>query len=148
MSDNELLVDLEHKNDFQFEVDFHQEGVGPLVMDEPKPLGEGRGPNASELLAAAIGNCLSSSAVFCFQKAKVEVKGLHTTVRVAYTRNERGRLRIGEIKVGMELRVKPEDEPRVFRCLELFEDYCVVTQSVRDGLNVKVDVKPVTEESE
>jgi hypothetical protein len=28
------------------------------------------------------------------------------------------------------------------RSLKLFEDYCVVTQSVRQGIDVKVEVQP------
>jgi hypothetical protein len=32
------------------------------------------------------------------------------------------------------------------RCLELFEDFCVVTQSVRAGINVEVDVEPTAGE--
>ena len=34
---------------------------------------------------------------------------------------------------------------RVERCLELFEDFCVVTQSVRNGIEVDVAVEPVAE---
>jgi uncharacterized OsmC-like protein len=30
------------------------------------------------------------------------------------------------------------------RCLEVFEDYCVVTQSVRDGIDITVSVEPST----
>ena len=36
--------------------------------------------------------------------------------------------------------VQPEAEPRMRRCLELFEDFCVVTASVRDGIAVDVAV--------
>lgn len=31
------------------------------------------------------------------------------------------------------------------RCLELFEGFCVVTQSVRRGIDVDVAVEPVSE---
>lgn len=31
---------------------------------------------------------------------------------------------------------------RMRRCLELFEDFCVVTQSVRNGIEVDVTVEP------
>lgn len=34
------------------------------------------------------------------------------------------------------------DSSRVGRCLELFEDYCVVTDSVRRGLSAVVEVEP------
>ena len=38
-------------------------------MDEPEPMGENSGPNAGKVLAAAIGNCLTASLLFCLQKA-------------------------------------------------------------------------------
>lgn len=38
--------------------------------------------------------------------------------------------------------LRPEDGERIGRCLELFEDLCVVTQSVRTGIDVQVAVEP------
>jgi hypothetical protein len=32
------------------------------------------------------------------------------------------------------------------RCLELFQDFCIVTESVRQGIPVSVDVAPATAE--
>ncbi|HUF25562.1 MAG TPA: hypothetical protein VMM18_01175 [Gemmatimonadaceae bacterium] len=55
---------------------------------------------------------------------------------------EAGRLRIGEIKVRLAPEIAEADVPRMTRCLEVFEDYCVVTQSVREGLEVSVQVAP------
>ena len=34
-----------------------------------------------------------------------------------------------------------EDTPRLGRCENLFEDFCIVTQSVRRGIPVNVTVK-------
>ena len=39
----------------------------------------------------------------------------------------------------------PAEQRRMRRCLELFEDFCVVTQSVRSGSEVDVAVEPVAE---
>lgn len=135
---------MELQDGYRFLVDFDQEGVPPLLLDEPAPLGDGSGPNASRVLAASIGNCLSASALYCLRRAHVDVHGMKTSVHGSVGRNEAGRLRVTSIDVRIEATVDPEDEPRMRRCLELFEDFCVVTQSVRQGLDVNVAVSPVS----
>jgi organic hydroperoxide reductase OsmC/OhrA len=121
-------------------VDFKLQGVPLLATDEPAPVGKGRGPNPAQLLAAAIGSCLGASLLFCLQKARVDVKGLQTVVEGTLVRNGAGRLRIGSIRVRLSPQVDGEDAARVARCRELFEDFCIVTQSVREGLDVEVTV--------
>ena len=133
-------VFLKHRERFQFEVRFDWENVAPIVMDEPKPLGDQQGANASRLLGAAVGNCLSASLLFCLQKAKLEVNRLETHVVGSLTRNEKGRLRVGRIEVTITLEVADEQQNRLSRCLSLFEDYCVVTGSVRQGIEVHVKI--------
>lgn len=139
----ELTMDLQ--DGYRFLVDFDQDGVPDLVMDEPAPLGAGEGPNAARALAAAVGNCLSASALFCLRRARIEVHDLHTTVSAKLARNDAGRLRIDGIRVRIEPVVDASEQSRMRRCLELFEDFCVVTQSVRGGIDVDVEVEPVSE---
>ncbi len=143
--DSSVEVDLALEEGYRFRVDFGA-GEQTLVMDEPPPLGEDAGPNAARMLAAAVGNCLSASLLFCLRRARVDVRAVRTTARASLVRNERGRLRVGEIRVS----IRPEiagDRSRVDRCLGLFEDFCVVTESVRRGLPVTAEVKPREERS-
>jgi len=112
-----------------------------LCGDEPPPLGKDKAPNASRFLAAAVGNCLSASLLFCARKSRVDIEGVHTEVTVHYARNEQGRIRIGKIDVQVEPRFAESDPAKMQRCLEIFEDYCVVTQSVRKGIDISVLVK-------
>ncbi len=135
-------ITMERGDGFAFDVDVGPSGVAPLRMDEPPPLGAGSGPNAARLLAAAVGNCLSSSALFCLEKARIPVEGMRTTVRASLARNEAGRLRVRRIDVVVSPHVREEDRPRMRRCLDLFEDFCLVTESVRGGIEVEVDVRP------
>jgi organic hydroperoxide reductase OsmC/OhrA len=134
-------VSLDLEEGYRFHVDLGQ-GFAPLVMDEPAPLGGGSGPNASRLLGAAVGNCLSASLLYCLRRARIEVEGLRTDVTVSPRRNEEGRLRIGSIRVELHPRVAPGAEGRMSRCLELFESFCVVTGGVREGIEVDVAVDP------
>jgi organic hydroperoxide reductase OsmC/OhrA len=138
-------VALSLETGYRFRADFG-EGMEPLHLDEPPPLGEASGPNASAVLAAAVGNCLSASLLFCLQRAHLEVEDLHAEVEVTSVRNPEGRLRIGSIDVVLRPTLEAESEKRFGRCVELFEDYCVVTASVRQGIDVSVRVEPVPEQ--
>ena len=65
-------------------------------------------------------------------------------VRVQGTmeRNDNGRFRIARLDVTLTPTVEGEPEARCDRCLGLFEEFCIVTQSVRDGIEVDVRVEP------
>jgi len=140
-------VTLSRHEKYEFEADF-QDGSGTkLLMDEPEPLGDGNGPNAARVLAAAIGNCLSASLLFCLGKARIDVADVETKITGAVVRNERGRMRLGSLKVHIEPDVGSVPPEKIERCLDIFEDFCLVTASVRDGLDVEVSVStPATVE--
>ena len=54
--------------------------------------------------------------------------------------NEQGRFRVSGIDVDLSPKLTVGDAARLARCEALFEDFCVVTQSVREGIDVKVNV--------
>jgi organic hydroperoxide reductase OsmC/OhrA len=56
------------------------------------------------------------------------------------TRNEKGRWRISEVAVELDVDVDKEYVNQMQRCLALFEDYCVVSKSVEQGIPLKVKV--------
>ena len=137
----EFAVTLTLERGYRFAVDAHLPGVAPFAIDEGAPLGEGSAPDPSRVLASAMASCLGSSLLFCLGKSRVTVRGLRVEARGTMTRNERGRLRVGHLAVSLHPDVAPEDAPRMARCLELFEDFCVVTESVRHGIPVDVTVE-------
>lgn len=136
------IVTLDLVDGYQFTVDLGQAAVAPILMDEPPPLGAGSGPNAARMLAASVGHCLSASALFCLRKARIPVSTMRTTVEVTLQRDARGRLRVGGIRVDLRPEIAAADRDRIGRCLELFEDFCVVTASIRRGIEVAVQVTP------
>ncbi len=142
MPENRFSIALALQSDYAFTVDFGQEGVAAFTVDEPPPLGAGHGPNPARLLAAAVGHCLGASLLFCLRRSRIPVKQLRVTVAGTLVRNERGRLRIGEIRVSLAPDITPEDRDRIGRCLDVFEDYCIVTESVRQGIPVTVAAEP------
>ncbi len=126
---------------YRFRVRFDSEGMPDLITDETAPLGEGQGPNPSRLLATAVGNCLAASLLFCLGKARLSVEGLETEVLTDFTRNEAGRLRIGGMKVRLLPKWTKETAAKAQRCLQIFEDFCVVTQAVQHGVPVEIQVE-------
>ena len=125
---------------YKFQAKFDAADIPDLLVDESKPLGENSGPNPTRLLAVAVGHCLSSSLIFCLSKARIKVKNLETTVKATHERTEEGRLRIRKLEVQMRLDVDENDKNRAARCIGIFENYCTVTQSVRKGIDVTVNV--------
>jgi len=135
-----FALTLERIQNYEFKAQFDWDHLQPLIVDEGEPLGQRKGPNPSRLLAVAVGDCLSASLLFCLQKAKLEVKNVKTLVTGSLVRNEKGRLRIGKIDVSIMVELTDGQYDRINRCLDLFEDYCVVTASVRKGIPVNVVV--------
>ncbi|MBD3172878.1 OsmC family peroxiredoxin [Candidatus Bathyarchaeota archaeon] len=136
-------VSMKRENGFEFRVDFGDPGIENLIMDEPEPVGENKGPNASKVLAAAMGNCLSASLLFCLQKARAEVGEVETRVEGKMRRNEDGRWRIKEVSVEISPEIDREEyESKFDRCMDLFEDFCVVSQSIEEGIPINVNVNP------
>jgi hypothetical protein len=56
------------------------------------------------------------------------------------TRTERGRLRIGGFDVAIRLAERAQALAHLDRCAQQFEDLCVVTESIRRGIPVRVRV--------
>ncbi len=135
-----LIVELERLQDYSFKIDFGHEGMEALITDEEAPLGKGVGPNPSMLLAAAMGNCISSSLLFCLKKARAEVKGMKTRVNARMTRNEKGRWRITRMDIELNAEVDKEYISQMDRCVALFEEFCIVSKSVEQGIPFKVRV--------
>jgi len=141
MSDHEIItLTLTQESDYVFRIAFDDSAIPELTTDESPPLGHGAGPDPTRLLAAAVGNCLSSSILFALRKFKNKPGTIVTRVRAYPARNEQGRLRISHIAVEIQLPENAGDYAQIERILAQFEDFCVVTQSVRAGVPVEVTV--------
>jgi uncharacterized OsmC-like protein len=135
----EATVQLHQQQDFRFEIGFGG-STPPLLADEPPPLGGGAGPSPVQLLAAAVGNCLSASLLFALRKFKQQPEPLHTVVHPEVGRNADGRIRVLSIRVVLTLGVPAAQLEHLDRVLGSFEAYCTVTQSVAAAIPVEVQV--------
>ncbi|MFX1382608.1 MAG: OsmC family protein [Promethearchaeota archaeon] len=106
------------------------------------------GPNPSRLLALGVLGCLSASFIFCLQKRGLKVDDFNSEAEVKIARNEKGFWRVKKINVSINPKITdPEALKRAHQCLKenkegvsFFEEYCIVTQSVRSGINVELNV--------
>jgi hypothetical protein len=139
--DKTFTVQLEQGEGFEFHVRFDVPSGAEALLDEPVPLGKGNGPNAVRLVAAAVGNCLASGLVFCLRnKFRENLGPVRATAVGRLERNVLGRYRIAGIEVSIALPEGAEALKYLDRCLEQFEDFCVVTESIRHGIPVSVKV--------
>lgn len=132
-------VELTQQAGYRFALRFGPDS--PLVVsDEPPPLGEGAGPAPTQLLAAAVGNCLADSLLFALRKYKQSPEPIRASAAASVGRNEQNRLRVLRIDVRLELGVPAESLAQIDRVLAQFEEFCTVTQSVRAAFPVNVEV--------
>ncbi len=130
-------------DDYKFIVDFNKDSIPDLFMDESEdiPGGEGKGPSASMLIAAAIGNCLSASLQFCLTKKKNKVNEIKTKVVIFRERNKEGFWRISEANVTITPDIEKTEDSSVQRCIEIFRKYCIVSSSLEAGIKINVNIE-------
>jgi uncharacterized OsmC-like protein len=130
-------VSLKLLENYVFEVDFGE--FGNVMTDEPPPLGGGEGPNPSAMLAAAVANCMAASLLFAMRKHKDDPGELRAVVTGTVERVEKF-LRVTRLDVKLHLGKAQADLPSLVKAVSQFENFCVVTQSVRHGIEVSVEV--------
>lgn len=141
MEDKHFTLKMKRIERYLFQLDFGE--FGNILADEPEPLGGGEGPSPTALLAASVANCLAASLLYALSRQKqdpgemsAEVTG--TTSRVGKYR------RVSNIKVALQLGVAKDELSSLAEALEVFENYCTVTQSVRAGVEVDVEISDNT----
>jgi uncharacterized OsmC-like protein len=139
MSDGAITVRLTQRQAYQYDTHFGPD-IPDLVTDEPVPLGVGAGPSPTQLLAAAVGNCLAASLQFALAKYKQDPQRIDCTVDLTVGRNEERRLRVTDMTARLTLGVPGDTLDHLERVLTSFEDFCTVTGSVRAGIPMTVEV--------
>ncbi|RUL64150.1 OsmC family peroxiredoxin [Dyella dinghuensis] len=141
MSDEQLVeITLEQTGPYEFRVRFDGTQIPDLITDENPPLGKDAGPNPSRLLAVSVANCLSASLLFALRKYKNDPGKLVTRSRATVSRNEHGRLRITHVEVDLQLGDNASALEHAHQAFAQFENFCIVTESVRQGITVNVRV--------
>ena len=99
------------------------------------------GPNPSRLLGLALLGCLSASFIFCLKKKELTLEDLKADAEIHIGRNEKGFLRVLKIDVTIKIIINDlVTRKRAEQCRKMFERYCTVTQAVREGISVNVNI--------
>lgn len=136
MSENPS-VRLKQQSDYQFAI-YYNEEKAPIMGDEPPPLGKSEGATPSQLLIAAVANCLSDSLLFALRKFKQNPEPIETMATCEIGRNAQNRLRILSIRVEIHVGVPGEKLENLDRVLAQFQEFCTVSSSVSAGIPVNV----------
>jgi organic hydroperoxide reductase OsmC/OhrA len=97
------------------------------------------GPNPSRLVGLAVLGCLSSSFIFCLKKRDFTLDNLKAEAEVIIGRNEKGFWRVKKINVNIDVKIDdPETRKRADQCRKMFEQYCLVTQAIREGIDIEL----------
>jgi len=135
----EFKIEMEQVKDYEFLVKF-DDLAETLLMDAPPGVGRNAGPCPTQMLAAAVGNCLTMTLVLFARKAGLQLTHVRAAVKARLVRGENGLPRIGVIQVELDPGLAEADQERAAACLNAFENYCAVTESVRAGIDVRVAV--------
>ena len=140
----EFSFEMEWLEHLAFNVKWNFHDSPDLFMDEPPSMGgSGKGPNAARMIVAGVANCLSASLAFCLTKSRVGMEGMKVRCHGTLERNDRGRLRLTGIRIEPLVRMPGKDLAKLERCLGVFDDFCIVTESVRKGIPVDIQVYQV-----
>jgi len=138
--DDGIRLLLEQEGPYAFKVTFEGKGLEALHTDEDPPLGGGSGPGPADLLLAGVVNCLSSSLLFALRKFKNTPGPIRAEITARKQRNTAGRWRIPRAQATITLSDRAADLGNFERVMAQFEEFCIVTQSVREGITVDVTV--------
>ena len=136
---SKITLDLER--DMIFRCDPNEMKIKECYIDETNEDLDMLGPNPVKMLASAVLGCLSASLIFCIQKKKLTLDVFHAEAEIIITRNEEGLFRVKEINV--DLQPKSDDpvmRKRIEQCKKMFERYCTITESVRAGIPVNLEM--------
>jgi len=135
-------VGLTLEEEMIFKCDLGEMKVKDCYIDEAhKDEVDMLGPNPSRMLAMAILGCLSASFIFCLKKRNFTLDNLKAEAEVTIARNQKGFWRVKKIDVDIKMKIEDQrTRKRADQCRKMFEQYCVVTQAVREGIDVEVNL--------
>ena len=111
-------------------------------VDEPESFhGTNLGPSAVEYLLVGIGGCLGTTFIYCLQKRNIELNECNMLVdgKLSHA-GPKKRLKLVNVDVEIKFSAKgTTSKERINECIKDFRENCIVTNSIADGLPIKVN---------
>ena len=142
-------VSIKLERDMIFQLQNAYKNLDSLLIDESlDDQKEKVGPDAASLLGLAVISCLSASLLFCLNKRNLTLDDLEAKADISFKEPKKGYKRVASIEVKMIPKTSdPEVLRRLKQCIKeikdghmFFEESCIITPSVREGINIQVDV--------
>jgi len=136
-------VGIKLEEEMIYRCDLGQIQMNDLFIDEQhKKTIEKIGPNPSKLLALSVLGCLASSFTFCLQKKNFSLSDIEGTAVITSKRNHKGLWRLKNIDVKLNPKIdNPEIRKRADQCRESFEKFCVISESIREGIEIRINLE-------
>ncbi len=125
-----------------FKCDLGQIKMNNLFIDEQhKKTKDKIGPNPSKLLALSVLGCMAASFAFCLQKKNFSLPHFDGKAVITSNRNEKGFWRVKKIDIILNPEIKnPEMLKRVDQCKKFFEQFCIISESIREGIEINTTI--------
>lgn len=147
--DTKVKIKLEKNLIFKHPKDYQR--IGNLLIDETLDRESNNlwGPDAASLLGLSILSCLSASFIFCLNKRNLNPDDLEGYAEVSFTKDEKNYEHVKQIKVKIKPKTNdPDTLKRMKQCVRemrdgemYFEKTCIITPSVRNGIDIDVDIE-------
>ncbi|MFX1377321.1 MAG: OsmC family protein [Promethearchaeota archaeon] len=135
-------VSLNQEEEMIFKCDLGNPKIDNLYIDEQnKPEQKKKGTSPVKLLALSVLGCLTASYSFCLKKQGFSISGLKGKAEVIIARGDKGFWRVKKIDIEMIPKIDtPEMRKRADQCKKFFEQYCIISESLRTGFEVNVNL--------
>lgn len=144
MSDElKTRVNLKLEEQMLFKCDLGQNKMHNIYIDERQRKETDKiGTSPAKLLGLSLLGCLAASFEFCLRKRDFSIKDLDGTAEVIIARNEKGFWRVKKIDIDIiPLVDDPKMRKRADQCKKFYEQFCIISESLRKGFEVNVNLK-------
>ncbi len=139
-----MKVALTYNRDLHFKASVRS--FNDFNVDEPESFhGTDLGPSAVEYLLVGIGGCLGTTFIYCLQKRNIELNECNVLVDgILSHAGPKERLRLVNVDVEMKFSVKETTSKKIInKCVKDFRENCIVTNSIANGLPIKVNCNQI-----